>query len=61
MTKKCWNKFVLKLYENNKIVQSEYYTLWSSEGHDARTNGLPKIHKQNDPLRPIVSMIGIPI
>ena len=33
----------------------------SSEGHVARIYGLPKIHKQNIPLRPIVSMIRTPM
>ena len=53
--------FLNYILRDNKISELEYYTLQSSEGHAARIYGLPKIHKQNVPLRPIVSMIGTPM
>ena len=50
-------------YINNtskKIKQDKYYWLHSSKGVVPRFYGLPKIHKTDVPLRPIVSFINSP-
>ena len=52
------NRFIWKLYKNDKISTYLYKTLRSSDSVLPRIYGLPKIHKPNVPLRPIVSFIG---
>ena len=51
------NCFIWKLYKNDKISSYLYKTLRSSDSVLLRIYGLPKIHKPNVPLRPIVSFI----
>ena len=46
------------MYKNEKIFSYLYKTLRSSDSVFPRIYGLPKIHKLNVPLRPIVSFIG---
>ena len=55
------NKFIYELYRNDKINQALYYHLRSTDGLAPRIYGLPKIHKPNCPLRPIVSFINSPL
>ena len=52
------NRYIWKLYKNDKISTYLYKTLRSSDSVLPRIYGLPKIHKPNVPLRPIVSFIG---
>ena len=54
------NKFVWQLRISDKISQSEYFTLRCSNGVMPRFYGLPKVHKANVPLRPIVSFVNSP-
>ena len=42
------------------ISQSDYFDLRSNKGVMPRFYGLPKIHKANLPLRPIVSFVNSP-
>ena len=48
----------MQLYKNDKISSYLYKTLRSSDSVLPKIYGLPKIHKPNVPLRPIVSVIG---
>ena len=54
------NKFVWQLRKNDKISQSDCFDLRSNKGVMPRFYGLPKIHKGNLPLRPIVSFVNSP-
>lgn len=54
------NAFVHKLFKDKKIMKDKYYWLHCSKGVMPRFYGLPKIHKINVPLRPIVSFINSP-
>ncbi|XP_044757504.1 uncharacterized protein LOC123315739 [Coccinella septempunctata] len=55
------NKIVTKLYKEKKIGESTYKLLKCTNGLCPRIYFLPKIHKLNNPLRPIVSYIGSPL
>ena len=55
------NKFVYDLYKNDHIPQNLYYYLRSTDGTAPRIYGLPKIHKPDCPLRPIVAFINSPL
>jgi hypothetical protein len=59
------NKFKVKLIrlikmwkENNKITQNIYFHLYPTAAETPKFYGLPKVHKNSNPLRPIVSSIG---
>ena len=52
------NRFIWKLYKNDKISSYLYKTLRSSDSVLPRIYRLPKIHKPNVPLCPIVSFIS---
>ena len=54
------NDFVYQLLLDNKIKQNKYYWLHCSKAVMPRFYGLPKIHKVNVPLRPIVSFVNSP-
>ena len=54
------NSFIWKLYKNKKLSFSLYKCLRSTDNNLPRIYGLPKIHKTDIPLRPIVSFIGSP-
>ena len=54
------NGFVYQLLLDNKIKQDKYYWLHCSKAVMCRFYGLPKIHKVNVPLRPIVSYVNSP-
>lgn len=49
------NRFISVLKENEIINDSTYKTLYTSGSSLGQLYGLPKIHKQNIPLRPIVA------
>ena len=52
------NSFVWNLFECKKLSFSMYKFLRSTDSVLPRMYGLPKIHKPNLPLRPIVSFVG---
>ena len=54
------NGFVYQLLLDIKIKQDKYYWLHCSKVVMPRFYGLPKIHKVNVPLRPIVSFVNSP-
>ena len=54
------NDFIYQLLLDNKIKQNKYYWLHCSKAAVPRFYGLPKIHKVNVPLCPIVSFVNSP-
>ena len=54
-------KYVYQLFKTKSISQNEYYHLHSSDANAPRIYGLPKIHKPQTPLRPIVFFINSPL
>ena len=49
-------------WENRGLIdKKKYNSLRSNNGIPAKAYGLPKIHKENCPFRPIVSCIGTPL
>ena len=52
------NRKSLKLKKENFVTEEEYYFCRSTGAQPARIYGLPKIHKTDVPLRPIVSASG---
>ncbi|XP_068674425.1 uncharacterized protein [Montipora foliosa] len=59
-TERKLNEKLANLKRENKISDSLYNKLRSSDGLPPRFCGLPKIHKPGYPLRPIVSFIDSP-
>ena len=59
-TERVVNQFVSQLREEDKISPTRTHRMKSSDASSPRLYGLPKIHKANIPLRPIVSIIGSP-
>ena len=59
-TEKTVNKFVSQLVADNKTTKIQSYRLKSSNGRAPVLYSLPKLHKENTPLRPIVSFTGSP-
>ena len=55
------NKFIFDLYKIDRLSQKEYFYLRSTDAIALRIYGLPKIHKPDWPLRPIVSFINSPL
>ena len=55
------NKFIFDLYKIDRLSQKEYFYLRSTDAIAPRIYGLPKIHKPDWPLRPIVSFINSPL
>ena len=51
-------RFLLNLKKSNKISENLYQRIRPSGSQPARLYGLPKIHKQNYPLRPVYSSIN---
>ena len=50
---------ILREWKNNKVISDKlYHRLYPTADLPPRFYGLPKIHKSNIPLRPIVSSIG---
>lgn len=54
------NDFVKLLKKKNIVVEDDYKALMRYNSVPAKFYGLPKVHKQSVPLRPIVSSIGSP-
>ena len=59
-TERKLNEKLVKLKREDKISDSLYKKLRSSDGLPPRLYGLPKVHKPGYPLRPIVSFIDSP-
>ena len=55
------NKFIFELCKIDRLSQKEYFYLRSTDAIAPRIYGLPKIHKPNWRLRPIVSFINSPL
>ena len=51
-------RYLLKLVKADELPQSVYQVIRPTGSQRPRLYGLPKIHKQNVPCRPILSMIG---
>ena len=49
------------LKDRNIIDQTQYFRLKPTDSPAPRFYGLPKIHKQGTPIRPIVSYTGTPL
>ena len=54
------NRMLKKLKNDNIITEEEYKHLYASGSTPGTLYGLPKIHKPNIPIRPILSAINIP-
>ena len=54
-------KKLIELRDNNLIKQQEYFKLKPTGTQPPRFYGLPKIHKDGIPMRPIVSYTGTPL
>ncbi|KER32436.1 hypothetical protein T265_01491 [Opisthorchis viverrini] len=62
-TAKLTNKINItlkKLRDFHKITEEEYWRMKVRDSEVARFYGLPKVHKETVPLRPIVSLPGTP-
>lgn len=59
-TERLMNSKLLKLKRDGKLEDNVYYNLRSTDGLIPRIYGLVKIHKDNLPVRPIVSMVNSP-
>ena len=51
-------RYLLPLHRKGALNKDEYERIRPSGSTPARMYGLPKIHKDNVPLRPIISSIG---
>ncbi|XP_057298389.1 uncharacterized protein LOC130629264 [Hydractinia symbiolongicarpus] len=52
---------LMELKRKEYINDKQYYRLKPCDGPPPRFYGLPKIHKQGNPIRPIVSCTGTPL
>lgn len=59
-TERKMNKLLLDLKKLGKFTDSVYFNLRSTDAICARLYGLPKVHKPDVPLRPIVSFVNSP-
>ena len=59
-TERDLNQRLLLLKKSGRISEETYKLLRSSDGLAPRLYGLPKIHKEGVPLRPIVSFVNSP-
>ena len=54
------NEIVDKLYKEEIISNMEKHNLFQRTSYAPRIYGVPKIHKENSPLRPICSSVNAP-
>ena len=54
------NQKLKLLKDKGKLDERSYYRVRPNDASTAKFYGLPKIHKENIPLRPIVSLRGSP-
>ena len=54
------NRFIKKLKDKGSITENEYKNLYVCGSSPSVLYGLPKVHKLNLPLRPIVSSVNTP-
>ncbi|CAN7984777.1 unnamed protein product, partial [Ixodes hexagonus] len=59
-TAKSERQLVDHLQADLRLDQTLYRRLFSSDGATPKIYGLPKVHKEGCPLRPIVSFVGSP-
>ena len=55
------NAFIFDLLKRDRITKQQYYFLPSSDSCAPRLYALPKVHKKDFPMRPIVSFINLPL
>ena len=55
------NQILNQFAKDQKIAVSVYSHLKCDKGVTSKMYGLPKIHQESDPLRPIVSFVGSPL
>ena len=55
------NRFIRKLKDKGSITENEYKNLYVCGSSPSVLYGLPKVHKLNIPLRPIVSSVNTPM
>ena len=55
------NAFIFDLLKRNCITKQQYYFLRSNDSCAPRLYGLPKVHKKDFPMRPIISFINSPL
>ena len=55
------NAFIFDLLKRDRITKQQYYFLRISDSCTPRLYGLPKVHKKDFPMRPIVSFINSPL
>lgn len=56
--KKYFIFLLRKLFKDGKLSSAQYYKLHNTDAICPRIYGLPKIHKPDVPLRPIVSFVN---
>ena len=59
-TEKTVNEFVSQLVADNKTTKIQSYRRKTFNGRAPVLYGLPKLHEENTPLRPIVSFTRSP-
>ena len=59
--KRRLNAFIFDLLKRDRITKQQYYFLRNSDSCAPRLYGLPKVHKKDFPMRPIISFINSPL
>ena len=52
------NSFILKLFKSQRMTQTQYHHLRSTDARATPVYGLPKIHKEGFSMRPIALFIN---
>ena len=55
------NAFIFDLLKRDRITKQQYYFLRSSDSCAPRLYRLPKVHRKDFPMRPIVSFTNSPL